>query len=89
MLILRPTSLIFRHALRTVSKQSSLKQLTPLASRTNFSTTSILRMPDSLSSQEVNSKTDPSVAKQWDHETPMHQQWEELYGKIYMLSYGS
>lgn len=89
MLILRPASLTFRQALRTVPKQSTLKQLTPLATRTNFSTTSPFRMPDSLKSSEVNSKTDPSVAKQWDHDTPMHQQWEEFYGKIYMFAYSS
>lgn len=42
-------------------------------------------MPEQLKSDEVNSKTDPSVAKQWDETTPMHQQFEELYGTIEVL----
>jgi len=33
-------------------------------------------MPEQLKAEEVNSKTDPSVAKQYDHETPMEKQFE-------------
>ena len=36
-------------------------------------------MPASLSSEEINSKTDPSVSKQYDNETPKADQWKELY----------
>lgn len=36
-------------------------------------------MPESLNKSDVDSKTDASVAKQYDSETPMHQQFEELY----------
>ncbi|KAK5052501.1 hypothetical protein LTR84_002365 [Exophiala bonariae] len=48
-------------------------------------------MPESLSAKEVNSKTDPSVAKQYDNSTPKDVQWKELYElidgkKISMLS---
>ncbi|ORY04769.1 hypothetical protein BCR34DRAFT_491276 [Clohesyomyces aquaticus] len=36
-------------------------------------------MPDTLTQQEVNSKTDPSVSKQYDNETPKSQQIQEFY----------
>lgn len=39
-------------------------------------------MPESLSAKEVNSKTDPSVAKQYDNSTPKDVQWKELYELI-------
>lgn len=48
-------------------------------------------MPEKLKAEEVNAQTDPSVAKQYDNETPKDQQWKELYEmidgkKISMLS---
>ena len=36
-------------------------------------------MPEPLKESEVNSKTDPSVSKQWDDETPKSKQVEEFY----------
>mgnify|MGYP006877410630 CR=1 FL=1 len=39
-------------------------------------------MPDQLKASEVNSKTDPSVAKQYDDETPKDQQIEEFYKMV-------
>ena len=36
-------------------------------------------MPEPLTSEEINSKTDPSVAKQWDDETPKKDQIEDFY----------
>jgi hypothetical protein len=36
-------------------------------------------MPEQLTKQEVDSKTDPSVSKQWDTTTPKSQQISELY----------
>lgn len=36
-------------------------------------------MPEPVTSEEINSKTDPSVAKQWDDETPKKDQIEEFY----------
>ena len=36
-------------------------------------------MPEPLKASEVNSQTDPSVAKQWDDETPKKQQIEDFY----------
>ena len=39
-------------------------------------------MPQPLTADEVNSKTDPSVAKQWDTETPKSQQIDEFYKTV-------
>ncbi|KAL6719742.1 hypothetical protein ACLMJK_001663 [Lecanora helva] len=39
-------------------------------------------MPEPLKAEEVNSKTDPSVAKQWDEETPKSKQIEEFYKTV-------
>ncbi|TKX20336.1 bli-3-like protein 2 [Elsinoe australis] len=36
-------------------------------------------MPEQLTKQEVNSKTDPSVAKQWDNEVPLDTKLSDLY----------
>lgn len=48
-------------------------------------------MPESLKQSEVNSKTDPSVAKQFDTETSSEEKFKDLYEladkmKISMLS---
>ena len=39
-------------------------------------------MPEPLKASEVNSQIDPSVAKQWDDETPKKQQIEEFYKTV-------
>ena len=39
-------------------------------------------MPQPLKASEVESKTDPTVAKQWDHETPKKQQIDEFYKTV-------
>jgi hypothetical protein len=36
-------------------------------------------MPETLTQTEVNSKTDPSVSKQYDNETPKDKQIEQFY----------
>ena len=36
-------------------------------------------MPENLKAEEVNSKTDPSVAKQWDSTTPKETQIQDFY----------
>jgi hypothetical protein len=36
-------------------------------------------MPDSLTQGEINSQTDPSVAKQYDTETPTDQQIKDFF----------
>jgi len=37
-------------------------------------------MPEQLTSQDVSTKTDPSVAKQWDDSTPKAEQFSDFYG---------
>ena len=39
-------------------------------------------MPESLKASEVNSRTDASVAKQWDRSTPKSEQISDLYGIV-------
>lgn len=39
-------------------------------------------MPEPLKASEVNSETDPSVAKQYDTQTPKSEQWKDLYSII-------
>ncbi|KAJ9662149.1 hypothetical protein H2198_001500 [Neophaeococcomyces mojaviensis] len=39
-------------------------------------------MPEQLKPEEVNSKTDPSVAKQYDTQTPKEDQWKDFYAIV-------
>lgn len=39
-------------------------------------------MPETLNKSEINSKTDPSVSKQYDSTTPIDQQFKDLYSII-------
>ncbi|KAF2661511.1 hypothetical protein K491DRAFT_586863 [Lophiostoma macrostomum CBS 122681] len=39
-------------------------------------------MPEKLTEQEINSQTDPSVAKQYDNETPTDQQIKDFYSLV-------
>ena len=39
-------------------------------------------MPTPLKSEDVHKENDPSVAKQYDRDTPKDQQWKELYEMI-------
>ncbi len=41
-----------------------------------FTTTYTFRMPEQLKAEEVNSKTDPSVAKQWDNDVSTEKKFE-------------
>lgn len=45
-------------------------------------------MPQPLTADEINSKTDPSVAKQWDDETPKKEQIDEFYKMVDSLKVG-
>ena len=45
-------------------------------------------MPETLTKAEVDSKTDPSVAKQWDSDTPLPEQIEEFYKTVDGLKIG-
>ena len=45
-------------------------------------------MPEPLTSDEINSKTDPSVSKQWDEETPKKDQVQDFYNIVDSLKVG-
>ncbi|KAL9131013.1 MAG: hypothetical protein Q9217_000955 [Psora testacea] len=45
-------------------------------------------MPEPLKPEDVNSKTDPSVSKQWDDTTPKKQQIEEFYKIVDSMKVG-
>jgi len=45
-------------------------------------------MPEPLQKSEVDSKTDPSVAKQWDEETPKSEQIQDFYKTVDGLKIG-
>lgn len=47
-----------------------------------------LTMPESLTKQEVSSKTDPAVAKQYDHDTPISEQIQDFYKTVDGLKTG-
>lgn len=60
-------------------------------SRRTFVASTCVKMPEQLKQSEVDSKTDPSVAKQFDTQTPTEQKFKDFYGladgmKISMLS---
>ena len=45
-------------------------------------------MPEPLTASEVNSHTDPSVAKQYDSTTPKHEQISDFFGIVDKLKVG-
>ena len=63
----------FRTSSRIPNSTSTLKA---------FSTTTIYRMPETLHQSEVDSKTDPSVAKQYDNESPKEQQIKQFFEMV-------
>lgn len=77
--------LLLRSAARASTRLQTAFTVRPALTRnpTNparpFSVISQLNMPDQLKSSEVNSKTDPSVAKQYDNETPKDQQIKDFF----------
>ncbi|KAF2815037.1 uncharacterized protein BDZ99DRAFT_458984 [Mytilinidion resinicola] len=79
-----------RLASRTIPKQALIRlpftsfqnhQICIIAGR-QFSQSTSFRMPDTLTRQEITSQTDPSVAKQYDNETPKDQQVKEFYDLV-------
>lgn len=58
------------------------------ASRLSYHTTPALKMPEPLKASEVNSQTDPSVAKQFDNETDKKTQVEDFYNIVDKLKIG-
>lgn len=91
-MLLRPSTSITRQVTRLASQQTlrfySKNPHTNTRTTRPFTTTHTFNMPDSLKSSEVSSKTDPSVAKQFDEETPMHKQFEDFYGVVDKLKVG-
>lgn len=71
---------LFRITLRISTKAPS--KLLNIPSYRTFSNCQSRKMPESLKPEEVNSKTDPSVAKQYDDKTPKEDQWKDLYAII-------
>lgn len=70
---------------------STFKSAQFIASRRTFAASTFVRMPESLKQSEVNSKTDPSVAKQFDTETSTEDKFKDFYSladgmKISMMS---
>jgi len=53
-----------------------------------FTTTQFFRMPHDLKASEVNSKTDPTTAKQYDTETPKKDQINDFYKTLDGLKIG-
>lgn len=50
--------------------------------RRSITSSTLLRMPETLTKSEVDSKTDPSVSKQYDSETSTVQQIKDFYTKV-------
>ena len=72
-------SMFLRSSTRCTTSAFRLLPKNTFNQSAKLSTSFINKMPDPLLESEVNSKTDPSVAKQYDHETPMTQQFQEFY----------
>ncbi len=71
------TSSCQRLAFRSILRQSDY-----FVPSQSFSASHIHKMPEPLKASEVNSQTDPSVAKQWDEETPKSKQIEDFYKTV-------
>ena len=56
--------------------------------RRTLATTPTLNMPQPLKASHVDSKTDPTVANQWHHDTPQKQQIEDVYKPVDGLKIG-
>lgn len=68
--------------------RKSITRINPSISFRTFTTTPSFNMPQPLKASEVESKTDPSVAKQWDDETPKKEQIEDFYKTVDGLKVG-
>ena len=75
-------------SLRTTSARSTTFTSTVTKAFRPFSTTYTLRMPEQLTAQEVNSKTDPSVAKQWDDDVSAEKKFGDFYAIADKLKIG-
>lgn len=72
----------FSKFIRTTQSLQQVQLLYPCTQRKlarPFSATTVPKMPEQPKHQEINSETDPSVAKQYDNKTPKDEQWKDLY----------
>lgn len=54
----------------------------------NFALSKPFAMPQPLHPNEVTSKTDPSVNKQWDENTPLNEQIDDFYKTVDSMKIG-
>lgn len=78
------TSLASRISIQTCTKPTPLTSF-PVRS---FAASTKLTMPEPLKPEEVNSKTDPSVSKQFDTEASLDTKTKDLYAIIDGLKIG-
>ena len=64
---------------RTCFNQLPNTRLLVLCTTRTFTTTPFSKMPEPLKQSEVTSKDDPSVSKQYDHDTPIDKQIKDFY----------
>jgi hypothetical protein len=71
-------------ALQPYTKVSYLRPASrvTLKQSRHFSAANSCKMPENLTQGEVNSQTDPSVAKQYDNDTPKEEQIQDLFKLI-------
>ena len=71
-----------------LSSSTFFQSSTPCTTRTtrytrrSLTTTPTFNMPEPLKASHIDSKTDPTVANQWDHETPKKQQIDDFYKTV-------
>ena len=76
---------LFVRSARTILPRIQItSRITPFEtpSTRTFSTTHTFKMPSDLKSSDINSKTDPSVARQYDEETPKDQQIKQFFEMV-------
>lgn len=66
-------------SVRTLFIRTSIPRTLQTRSKRTFSIAATYKMPEPLTKSEVDSQTDPSVAKQYDHETPTAEQITEFF----------
>ena len=64
------------------------KFFTPTNTTRTFSAFTTLRMPESLTQQEVDKKIDPSVSKQYDDSVSSREKFDDMYSIVDGLKIG-
>lgn len=70
---------MFRTVLFPVGRCQSTLGLSSKSIFRAFTTTSTIKMPDSLTKEEVQKHQDPSVMKQWDDQTDAETKFKDFY----------